>query len=849
MTYLLSKNYEDKAPVFLQDPYIDGTPQVGNTLTVRWFVPGYSATDPDWSVAYQWYWGPANTTLTEEEFDETGQTLTCTADHLTGYLSCRVAVTNPSGTVVKFAANAGPVTDYSAPSGTVVSAPQFNQPATLVGTPQAGRTLSVNYDVSEVPGVSYSYQFTWYRDSDGVDSGSPPSPEEVISGAGASQYVPTGADVGKHIKCRVRCTNLAGTTDSTTGYSSQIAAADDSVPVGAIVIDAGWLASTTNGGPNGPWILKQSGGYYLFDTDVTQAPPPGARGAMFYVANTNITVDLNGHTITYHSGTAPATPSTATNIQPEATMLGNVGICLYIAFHNTEISIPGAAFEPLGCVVKNGTLAGAGTGSYGSAIYGQRTCGISIKDMRIEAPAGRDAFCISFKSAVGGATEITDNVLIANTLTSHNRHGGPANVLVPNGVSYIARNAIIGGNSGIVCGGGSLVEQNVISHRSTVTNGYAVWLYRNSGVTVRNNVCIPLTGRGMLWNAGSNHLCTDNVFLHLEEQNAEFGGDLDPPAVRARYDFSNCTYANNFSLGFASSAYTAAISLYIGPIASGTVPSSAYNNTGYVVFSGAITDATNDSAKCFALEGFKPPGRMDIFENAFYSNHFVVGVEGSDGECITDNSYPIRRNTLGFADGDTAYAAFVTAVDTKLATFSLTSDVLAAATSRVNEIKTLMSGLLSGVAVRSDAKFWYSMFLSLPSHCDIVDTTFAGGSSPLSWGGLTTARTGVKVYRDLVSANVRILDGPAQAVANQQVTVSPVVVATDHPNGDIYTTTTDASGYAELLAIRNALTRNASPGDLAAQTETHVDVSVAGVGSKRVAIGDFPSLTELDLTS
>lgn len=847
MTYLLSKNYEDKTPVFLQDPYIDGTPQVGNTLTVRWFVPGYSATDPDWSVAYQWYWGAENTTLTEAEFDETGQALICTADHLTGYLSCRVAVTNPSGSVVKFAANVGPVTDYSAPSGTVVNPPQFNQAATLVGTPQAGRTLSVNYDVAEVPGVDYSYTFTWFRDATGTDPA-----DETVSGATTSQYVPGAADVGDHLKCRVRCTNLAGTTESITSYSAEIQAADETIPVDAVVIDSGWLASTANGGPDGPWVLKGANTYYYLTTDVTQdAPTSGVtKRAMFYVANAGITLDLNGHTLTYHSGAAPTVlPSGGANVGQ-----GCVGICLYLDWHNTEIAISAAA-EPLNFTLKNGTIIGLGTGVWGSAVYGYRSNGATVQNMRIEAANGQDCATLMFANGGGNTFQVVDNILICPSSASRNRHEGPANIKCLNSRSYISRNVVVGGNSAIVCGFGSLVEANVLAHNSTVTNGYAVWLYRTQGsnCTVRDNICIPTSGRGILDNACANNKYHDNVILHLEGANAEFGSELNPPAIRIRYEAQNAQYYNNFSLGIGGTSHTACSGMYFS-LTGLPAQSYAYQNTAYVVYYGTRSSPSEDYAKAVTLEGHRGPATTDIRDNAFFSNHWLLSVSGFDGataETYQSADWPLARNSWDYTDGDAAYAAWSAAVDAKLATMELSADAQTEAESRIATAKAAVSALISGVAVRSDNAFWYTLYVSgsVQNLVDVLDSDYGAGVDPLSYGYDTTARSGVRVLRDKISAQVRLLNGPAQAVVSQEVTVTPVAVSTSHPGGDIYTTTTDASGYATLHAIRYALTRGNVTGALASQTETHVDIAVSGVGTRRVAIGDFASLTELDLTA
>ena len=63
-----------------------------------------------------------------------------------------------------------------------------------------------------------------------------------------------------------------------------------------IPIDSTWL---TNNGP-APYVLNQAGATYQLQTDVT------TNGTAFVVLNKNITLDLNGHTVTY-GNSAPVT--------------------------------------------------------------------------------------------------------------------------------------------------------------------------------------------------------------------------------------------------------------------------------------------------------------------------------------------------------------------------------------------------------------------------------------------------------------------------------------------------------------------------------------------------------------
>ena len=73
----------------------------------------------------------------------------------------------------------------------------------------------------------------------------------------------------------------------------------DAIPANAILIDAAWL--TRHG--SGPYLLDQAGATYALQTDVV------TRGTAFVVAAPNVTLDLNGHTVTY----GDVSPTTVVN--------------------------------------------------------------------------------------------------------------------------------------------------------------------------------------------------------------------------------------------------------------------------------------------------------------------------------------------------------------------------------------------------------------------------------------------------------------------------------------------------------------------------------------------------------
>lgn len=62
----------------------------------------------------------------------------------------------------------------------------------------------------------------------------------------------------------------------------------------ATTIDGAWLASAANGGPDGPWLLNTADETFKLGVDVT------AQETAFVVAQSGITLDLNGKTVTYN---------------------------------------------------------------------------------------------------------------------------------------------------------------------------------------------------------------------------------------------------------------------------------------------------------------------------------------------------------------------------------------------------------------------------------------------------------------------------------------------------------------------------------------------------------------------
>ena len=94
------------------------------------------------------------------------------------------------------------------------------------------------------------------------------------------------------------------------GDASAVATSTIAVAIPTIIpIDANWIAQN---GP-GPYLLNQAGATYQLQTDVTTS------GTAFVIGGSNITFDLNGHTITYDN----APPITVPNGDFEADPVGS----------------------------------------------------------------------------------------------------------------------------------------------------------------------------------------------------------------------------------------------------------------------------------------------------------------------------------------------------------------------------------------------------------------------------------------------------------------------------------------------------------------------------------------------
>ena len=261
-----------------------------------------------------------------------------------------------------------------------------------------------------------------------------------------------------------------------------------------------------------PLILSTPGQTYTLQGDLS------FDGNGIYVAAPDVTIDLNGKTLSYGSDGADH----------------RHGVLLYISWFNTEITIPNAK-TPERCRIINGKIQHAGNGKSSHAIYSRRSYGAMVESVHVDVN-GEDSCTVKYltgnRDIVGNVIPtIRDCHLVARAISTANRHAGPANVEAA-GEILIERSVLLGGNSATHIGSNSVVRKSILSHSGFDTNGYGVFLYRKNDVTVEDNIIVPTQGRGVILNAGSRNLVRRNVILHLEQPNAEFGDNLNPPAIR-----------------------------------------------------------------------------------------------------------------------------------------------------------------------------------------------------------------------------------------------------------------------------------------------------------------------------
>ncbi len=572
-----------------------------------------------------------------------------------------------------------------------------------------------------------------------------------------------------------------------------------------INVDDAWIQQNLS---EGALFFNAAGATYVFQTDFT------AEGIAVFITADNITVDLNGHTIIFGTSDRNGTIGIYPFRQRSASKLGSDDV-------NYSRTAQGGS-GGRNTLIKNGKVIWGGkNGTWAAAIGGMYAQSpLTIQNMYLES-GGRDGACVH---ASWANIIIHDSYLVNKSTSTENRHEGPATIK-GSGKIVAYNNIVIGGNSAIVCGPNSEIYNNLLRHSSFATNGYGVWLYRNSGVSIYNNLILPTNGRGILFNAGSNHVARDNLIVVHELPNQEYGERLNPPAFRIRYDADNNKFYNNKCLAIAGGENTAGSGAYLS--IHGGMHNYIYDNE----FRAILTSPPNDIEYANAIT-FEEQGKIDNFaqdvikNNIFASNNYILRLAGYDGGCYQE---AIENNTLKWIDGNETYDWFVKAIDASQYNFPLdpnntyvTPQVLQ---DLKNEIKAEVQRLISGQPNNRERSTFFTGYYVYDAFITLMDTKHAADV------GLDVADVYVQTAEGsenniLIghSLYVKALDANGNPIPNR-----PVYVKDN--TGNTFTGQTNNSGVARLELIDYALVKARNASTVRKETRSDHQATIAGLGT------------------
>jgi hypothetical protein len=257
-------------------------------------------------------------------------------------------------------------------------------------------------------------------------------------------------------------------------------------------------------------VLKRSGATYILQNDVTAA------GTCFSIQASGITLDLNGHTITYAAS------------EEKATRHGVVGMaCREPQARGNPC---GGSFDEL--TVRNGKIVqGPAAGSYSHAIRLGRGGGHSLTVENVEITISAPASAAIFTVYAGGGARIFGNTIHNHVQVIHNRHALEGMAIKLVGERDARRPNLVYGN--VIRGGaqggiqleaeGSKIYDNDISQDGRYTNDFCILAWAPKGETYRNR-CHPTAGRGIHVRSGPQKIYENTINVIELKRNQEYRG-------------------------------------------------------------------------------------------------------------------------------------------------------------------------------------------------------------------------------------------------------------------------------------------------------------------------------------
>lgn len=397
-------------------------------------------------------------------------------------------------------------------------------------------------------------------------------------------------------------------------------------------------------------ILNQANTTYILDSDVSSA------GTCFEATTNNITLDLNGKTVTY-------------NTQSVDNVYGFL-----------------SNWNPVGLRITNGNfLQGSGKGYQSYAIYMRQGKSIEVDHLNITYSGDDNMGIVDNNAGSASSVQIHDNIIRpqgGKRALSH--YGGFGAILVgSNGDIDIYNNDIQGtGYSGIIFGFISAlsdtlkINNNTIKMDTPVRDGYAISIASPSaaaiGFEIANNTIIQTSGRGILVNGnvtdadpGPGFGTIHNNYIEVRE--SRDAGEYDAPGASTGiclrfgahdikvYENTIKAYAgqnacpSSFPTSKGADCIARALKIHSG---SGGKNLEIYNNTVEAI----TTDASLPASGIYAINSYLnspvPDVNVVFHNNQITSNSIIVDLNSSDGsgnyQYFLSNNFIKGANPLGF---------------------------------------------------------------------------------------------------------------------------------------------------------------------------------------------------------
>lgn len=404
-------------------------------------------------------------------------------------------------------------------------------------------------------------------------------------------------------------------------------------------------------------IVLDKSAPYILDRDISQ-PQTG-----IYVANENVELDLNGHTVL-----AGQDGSAGPDDWYDMRAVVRVGLANHPKPLNFKLKGPGRLVS--------------GPGALNHGVAGNDAYGVTVNGVTVEV-SGPDSQPGRFRS--DGPGYVYNSTLISRVTEWTNRHDTRTKMAFLCPGLTAEDNVIDGGVSGFI--GGGIRRRNVIILDGNITNGAAFLLYGHRNCIVEDNVILNRNGRGVLVDDGGKSAgfssFLNNFFFVLELPNDEYDGNqLTCNALKVRgqsYGVEALTWQGNDSVTLCGGQWVGGTGILNrnehGVGSDGARQSNEYSNNriGCVYlrpYTAGNPGGRMDTGSCL---GFARCGREFVLSNDEYTNNLLetnlhafqfsqdldAGFRWTNHPFLTDN--PIKR-----FDGETILLAFLGRVGQKL---------------------------------------------------------------------------------------------------------------------------------------------------------------------------------------